>query len=125
MLAELPACRKRGAAQGILAQRVTKNANGRIVHISVSDLLGCECVRTVRGAAKADVMLTGGGSSPLMNPDRVTILDGSQSEEQGLKQVQPNVNIWRCEYHLKAETRHGVEVADKKVYGQLRQERDG
>ena len=33
--------------------------------------------------------------------------------------MQPNVNIWRCEYHLKAETRHGVEVADKKVYGQL------
>jgi len=56
---------KRGAAQGIIASRATKNANGRLEVISFSDVLGPESSLTCNAIMGAEAKCLEGSESAI------------------------------------------------------------
>ena len=56
-------CHKRGAAQGTMAVRATKNANNRVQIISISDVIGPECSLSMRAVMDAEATLLSGSAS--------------------------------------------------------------
>jgi hypothetical protein len=110
----------RDPAAGTLLCRATKDANSNVHPISITVVLASECNYAVDAMMAAEEMLLSseGHSSPLDNASRVTVTDGGPALVSRQKHHHPDVALWRCEHHLKAELARRCR-ASLKVYNDL------